>query len=246
MHFFLFGKNILEHIQKTPFCIALLLCIVSVEKTYAAYELPDQFYVTQHWLSLTSGFDVETDTEKLGTVYRRFFSWTTQYDFYNNDGSLEATAKSRFWSLGAMFDVFDLNDHLIGHVVQRLLTFFPTYEIRSNTDEVLAKAKMNLWGTTYYVTDPATSLEIAQIYRSFFRLKDDWTVKIVNRDLLLLKNIDPQLFVTLAVFQSDVDTRKRYEHWQREQERGRQEHQRGEEELADLLVEELADALDKS
>ena len=230
--------------QKTRFCIALLLCLV-VEKAYAAYELPDQFYVTQHWLSLTSGFDIETDEEKLGTVHRRFFSWTTQYDFYNNDGSLEATAKSRFWSLGATFDVFDLNDHLIGQVVQRLLTFFPTYLIQSNTEEVLAKAKMNLWGTTYYVTDPVTSLEIAQIYRSFFRLKDDWTVRIVNRDLLLSKNIDPHLFVTLAVFQSDVDTRKRYERWRREQDRMRQEDERASEGGIDYLMEDLADALDE-
>jgi len=204
---------------------SIILFLLCVGKVQAVYDLPDEFYVTQHWLSLTSGFDIETNTMKLGTVHRRFFSWTTQYDFYDTNGDLDATAKSRFWSLGASFDVSDVNEHAIGRVDQKLLTFFPTYQIISNTGEVLGKAKMNLWGTTYYVTDPNTSLEIAQIYRSFFRLKDNWTVKIVNRDLYEAKSIDPRLFVTLAVFQSDVDTRERYRRWQEEQDRLRREQE---------------------
>jgi uncharacterized protein YxjI len=215
-------------------CSSIILFLICIGKVQAAFDLPDEFYVTQHWLSLTSGFDIETNTLKLGTVHRRFFSWTTQYDFYDTNGELDATAKSRFWSLGASFDVWDINDHAIGRVDQKLLTFFPTYQIISNTDEVLAKAKMNLWGTTYYVTDPNTSLEIAQIYRSFFRLKDDWTVKIVNRNLYEAKSIDPRLFVTLAVFQSDVDTRERYRRWQEEQNRLRREQ----EDFSESLVEE--------
>jgi uncharacterized protein YxjI len=169
-------------------------------------EMPDQFFVKERWVSWTIAFDIETAQSKLGVIRRRFFGFTTQYDFYNLNEQLQATAKARFWALGAIFDVMDAEGQLLGGVRERLLTTFPTFEILSTTGEVLAVAKMNFWNTIYTVKDPVTSQVMAQLSHSiFFRLKDNWSVTVINPELLQKKQIDPRFFIIVMVFQTDHD-----------------------------------------
>jgi uncharacterized protein YxjI len=166
--------------------------------------IPTEFYVEQHWLSWTSAFDIQTKEMKLGTVYRKF-SLFLEYDFYNIREVLQAKAKARIFSFGATFDLEDNEGNPIGIVNQKIFTFFPTFEIISPYGQILGTAKMNFWGTKYTLTDPVSEREIAVLSRPFFRLKDDWTVKITNLNLFIEKQIDLRLFITLAAFQTDLD-----------------------------------------
>lgn len=168
-------------------------------------EVPNQFFVTERWLSWTTSFDIETLQLRLGTVHRSILSLTTQYDFYDSDGKFQASARARFWALGTIFDVTDAEGRLIGNVREHLFDFFPTFDLLSLKGEVLAVAKQNLWETTYYVNDPVTSQEIAQLSRSFFRLKDNWSVTVTNPDLFQKKQIDPRFFIIVMAFQTDRD-----------------------------------------
>ena len=170
--------------------------------------MPKEFYGTQRWISLTTGFDIETAEQRLGTVFRRFLSLKTSYDFYDNQENLLAIAEMRWFSFGAVFDVFEA-PHLypIGRVEEHILTWFPMFTIFSPTDEKLAVAEMNFWGTAYEVKDPVSNQVMARLERSFFRLKDDWKVTIEKPDLFASKGIDPRLFITLVAFQTDCD------HW---------------------------------
>lgn len=184
----------------------LTLCaLTGIAQAAVLDRVPDEFTVTQRWFSWTTDFDIETKNFKLGYVHRKFFSLALEYDFYDMDDSLLAKARMRWFSWGATFDVVDDLELPLGRVEEKIFTFFPTFEIISPANEILAIAKLNFWGTTYTLRDPVTSEPLATLYRPFFRLKDNWTVNIVNTELFYQKQIDPRLFVILMAFQTDRD-----------------------------------------
>lgn len=172
----------------------------------ALQEIPRQFFVKQHWLSWTTAFDIETTDLKLGTVHRKFLSLSPlRYDFFDVQENLQASASMRWFSWGATFDVTDNYEQLIGTVEQRVFAFFPTFDILSPIGTVLAVAKLNFWGTTYTLSDPATRQNMATFSRPFFRFKDNWTATITDPELFYQKLIDPRLFVLVMAFQTDRD-----------------------------------------
>ena len=191
-----------------------LIILVGIASPLKAHvEIPSQFFVKQHWISLTNTFDIETHDRKFGTIHRKLLSWTPQYQFFDVYDQLQATAKMRFFSFGATFDIFDLYERPLGRVDERILTFFSTFDLYRSDGYHAAKAKLNFWGTKYTVSDPYTGATIATLGRSFFRLKDDWTVNIVNPSLFFEKQIDPRMFILVMAFQTDRD------YWKSQRER---------------------------
>lgn len=202
------------------FILMTVFCALSANIfALSPVQLPNQFTVTERWLSWTSTFDIESQQYKLGTVHRKFFSWTLEYDFYDIYDQLQATAKRRFLSFGATFDVNDDLGQPIGRVEERIFRFFPTFDIYSPMNELLATAKMNFWGTTYTLYDPVTNEEIATLSRPFFSFRDSWTTDINDLDLFYRKRIDPRLFILVMAFQTDRDNwqrQRQQEEWERE------------------------------
>ena len=180
-----------------------LIGIALVSKVEALPPLPDEFYVRERWFALSFTLDIESTTAKFGTVHREFWRLRTIYDFYDTEGNLQAKAKIRWLSLGAVFDVEDSDGVSLGQVDERLLTFFSTFDIISPSKEILATAKLNFWGTKYTIRDPLSKEVIATLSRPYIRLVDNWTVRITNPDLFALKKIDPRLFITVMAFQTD-------------------------------------------
>lgn len=185
--------------------ITLFLMLTSLTSLKAQIEIPTQFFVKQHWFSLTNTFDVESKDRKFGTIHRKLFSWMPQYLFYNLNNEIQAVAKMRFLSLGATFDIYDVADQPIGKVDEKILTFFSTFKLYRADGYFAAKAKLNFWGTKYTVTDAETDEVIAYLWRHFFRLKDNWTVDIVNPSLIVERQIDPRMFILVMAFQTDRD-----------------------------------------
>ena len=111
----------------------------------------------------------------------------------------------RWFSWGPIFDVTDADEQPLGRVEERFSWFFPTFEIISAANIIQAQATLNFLGTTYTISDPLSKLTIATMHRNFIRLKDDWKVKIIDRELYEQKNIDPRLFIVVMAFQSDMD-----------------------------------------
>lgn len=168
--------------------------------------LPDEVIVREHWLSLTKSYDIENNTQKLGTLYRRFFSYLLTYDFYDSLNVNTATAKARFFSFGVHLDIYDQSNAFIGEVEEKIFNFFPTFEILDNDSATkLARAEMNFWGTKFYIYDPVTMQEMAVMSRPFFRFKNDWTINVTNRALLEQKNIDSRLLMTVLAVQGEIE-----------------------------------------
>lgn len=167
-------------------------------------RIPDELSIKEHWVSLTTSYDIETRTQKLGTLYRKFFSFLLTYDFYDPFDNKIAYARSKFFSFTAHFDVYDNNENYLGAADERLFAFFPTFDIYDRDGYTkLATASMNFWGTTFYIYDPVTGNEMAYMSRSFFRLKNDWTFKVSDRGLFEQKRIDPRVLLTVIAFQGD-------------------------------------------
>jgi uncharacterized protein YxjI len=183
--------------------ISLLLCINNCF-ALTNNEIPDEFTITERWISATNTFDIATKTEKLGTLYRKFFSLLLTYEFLDSNNNKLATARARFFSLTAHFDIYDNNNALLGVAEEKFFAFYPTFDIYGNDSTTkLASAKMNFWGTTFTVIDPASGQEMAVMSRPYFSFKNNWTFKVVNRHLLMKKNIDPRVLLTVIAFQSD-------------------------------------------
>ena len=191
----------MKNILATLFSIFLF---INTSAVYAKDEVPNEFNITEHWISVTTSFDIETKTQKLGTLYRKFFSFLLTYEFFDPFDNKIATAQSKFLSFTAHFDIYDRNDRLLGIAEEKMFSFFPTFDIfASDRSTKLAKASMNFWGTTFTIYDPATDKEMAVMSRSFFRVKNDWNIKITNRALFDHKNIDYRVLMTVLAFQGD-------------------------------------------
>ena len=176
-----------------------------------ADDIPDEFKITEHWISLTTSYDIETKTRKLGTLYRKFFSLLLAYEFFDPFDNKLATATSRFFSFTAHFDIYDTRENLLGTAEERFFAFFPTFDVYGRDGATrLLKASMNFWGTTFTIYDPLTDEEMAYMHRPFFRLKNDWTIKITNRDLFSRRHIDNRLLMTVLAFQGDKEYWENY------------------------------------
>ncbi|KTC83796.1 hypothetical protein [Legionella brunensis] len=194
--------------------ISLLFFFFTINLSNASniQTIPDEISVREHWISLTKSYDIETKAQKLGTLYRRFFSLLLTYDFYDPTDVKTATAKARFFSFGAHLDIYDQSDIFIGSVEEKIFTFFPTFEILARDSSTkLARAEMNFWGTKFYIYDPVSNQEMAIMSRPFFRFKNDWTIHVTNRALLDQKNIDSRVLMTVLAVQGEI------EDWQKDQ-----------------------------
>lgn len=194
--------------------ISLLFLLLAVNANSAQLNssFPSDISIREHWISLTKSYDIETNTHKLGTLYRRFFSLLLTYDFYDPNNVNTLSAKARFFSFGAHLDLYEPSGEIVGSVEEKIFNFFPTFEIYArDLSTRLARAEMNFWGTKFYIYDPATNREMAIMSRSFFRFKNDWTIHVTNPVLLEQKNIDPRVLMTVLAVQGEI------EDWQKEQ-----------------------------
>ena len=62
-------------------------------------------------------------------IKQRVFSWTDSYDVYDENENPKYFVKAEFFSLGHQLHVYDRNNHELGVIRQRLLTFLPAFEI---------------------------------------------------------------------------------------------------------------------
>jgi hypothetical protein len=201
--------------------VALLFLFICISSRFVIADeipnyIPDELYITEQWISLTTSYDIGTKTEKLGTIYRRLFSFLLTYDFYDAFNNKIAYARSKFFPFTVHFDVFDTNENFLGAADERLFSFFPTFDIYDREGDIkLATATMNFWGTTFYIYDPITNKEMAYMSRAFFRLKNDWAFHVSDRDLLEEKNFDPRVMMTVIAFQGDR------EYWENQNKKNR-------------------------
>ncbi len=193
--------------MKKIFLFLAILVAASAEIT----RLPDEFYVTERFFSLTSTFDVSTEIECFATARKHFFSFTANYDLEDIHQQPIAHAASRFFSWGTVADVTDHQNNKIGWIEEAIFQLFTwtEYKIFNHLNHLTAIARMNFWGTEFELSHPDNPSEIyATISRPFLRfLRDHWTVRIKNYSIFEQGIIDPRLLILLAIYQTDKENR---------------------------------------
>lgn len=169
-------------------------------------SLPEEFYLKQRWYSFV--FDIESTDQKLGTVERKLWNLLPEYHYYNANQKFEAKASMRWLSWGSIFDITNAKGGTLGRVDERIFTFYVIFDIFSPSNEHLAKATMNFWGTQFSWEDPITHKLILTATRPFVSFKDQWTIHIKDSKALTQKQLHPALILTVLTFQTDVDERR--------------------------------------
>ncbi len=63
-------------------------------------------------------------------IKQRVFSWTDTYDIYDEEGNAKYFVRAEFLSmLGHRLHVYDRDDHEVGVIRERLMTFLPVFDI---------------------------------------------------------------------------------------------------------------------
>lgn len=62
-------------------------------------------------------------------IRQRAFSWTDSYDIYDENGNTKYFVKAEFMAFGHQLHIYDANNCEIGMIRQKLLAFFPEFEI---------------------------------------------------------------------------------------------------------------------
>lgn len=193
------------------FFILLAFCVTASAEVS---RLPEEFYVTERYLSLASTFDVASDVEWMGAASKRIVAWTPTFDLANQRKEPLATATARFFVWGTVADIVDPEGKEIGCIEEELWRILPwaEYRVFDATKRIIAIAKMDFWGTEFDLHDPLDSSRIfAKISRPWVHLfRDSWSVKILDRSVFDSMQFDPRLLVFLAILQTDKDNRDRF------------------------------------
>lgn len=176
-------------------------------------RLPEEFTLTERFLSIPGSFDIETDAEPFAVAHKKLFSLTASYDLEDLSGNQIASSKARFFAWTTIADVIDPEGRKIGTLEEEYFKILPwaLYHVFNAENQEIAIAKMNVWGTKFELYHPDRPDEIyATISRPFIRFfYDRWTVRIYNYRIFEQGIIDPRLLVLLAVYQTDKDNRDR-------------------------------------
>ena len=169
---------------------------------------PSKLIVCERLFSLTSLFDVYSETELLATARRDFFSLGATYQL-SSDGEELGSAKTRLFSWGSCADIQDEQGLPLASVEEQIFRILPwaEYQIFDETHSPIAHAKMDWLGTCFEIRSASAPERICAILSRpllrFFR--DAWTIEIFDEELL-----DPRISIFLAVLQTDKDNRDRY------------------------------------
>lgn len=187
--------------KKIIYCFLLWMPFSGILYAFDTDKLPKKMYLTQRWVSYSNSFEIGTKTKKLGALYSGTWRLPLTYDFYDQSDKLVTSVKARFLSIGAHFDIYDNKKNLLGSIEDKMFTFSQGFIIYSPHSVKLATAGMNFWGTTFSIYDALGEQPIAVMSRPLFRVTNDWTVDILNKELLKSSSINPDLFLTILALQ---------------------------------------------
>jgi uncharacterized protein YxjI len=134
---------------------------------------------------------------------QRIFSWLDSYDIYDEQGNTVYTVKSQL-AWGHCLKIFDRYGNEIGKVKERVLTFFPKFEVyqgeqylgcitrelalfkpKYNIDYNGWRIEGNFWEWAYKIVDSMKN-PVAIISKEVFRLTDTYAIEVYNPENALI------------------------------------------------------------
>ncbi|MBA3957308.1 MAG: hypothetical protein H0X51_02775 [Parachlamydiaceae bacterium] len=194
----------IQHFTAALFCLFLTSQMLWSSGS-TQLQVPNQFHIKHKEHNWVSVFEMGSKQYRLGMVKRKLISLTPEYNFYDNNDRLQATAKIRFFSFGAIFDVTDADDEPLGIVEEKTSWGCPKFILCSASGEIVAHATRNFWRTRYILLSPLTNEPIAELSCSFIG-SSDWMVTLYVPEAFKDQRIDPRLFLITMALQTDLKT----------------------------------------
>jgi hypothetical protein len=175
--------------------------------------LPNQFDVSEKYFSIVPTFEVSSNGVPFARATKRHLSLDTIFDLENLSGKRIAFARVHFLSWGVFADIHDEEGKKIGSIEEETFRLVPwaEYHILNAADQLVATARMNLFGTRFDLFHPESPMQVyASLSRPLVRwLTDSWSVEVVTPFVFSQNQIDPRLPVFLALLLSDKENRDR-------------------------------------
>ena len=151
---------------------------------------------------LTIGTDMEISTG--GRVEERTLSWGNEFEYFDENGKLIATAKEEVFSLGVVINITDEKGIKIGSVEQEVLesmfSVYSIYSIKDASGKVIAKSdKLDFFTTSVEIEDNYGGL--ISMDKEYFSIGDSWSISINS-------NIDKRLVIFIPSFITSAQSKK--------------------------------------
>lgn len=151
---------------------------------------------------LTIGTDMEISTG--GRVEERTLSWGNEFEYFDENGKLIATAKEEVFSLGVVINITDEKGIKIGSVEQEVLesmfSVYSIYSIKDASGKVIAKSdKLDFFTTSVEIEDNDGGL--ISMDKEYFSIGDSWSISINS-------NIDKRLVIFIPSFITSAQSKK--------------------------------------
>lgn len=188
------------------------LCALLSLTTLTAYSEPlPLFAITPQILktNLTEKhfYGIMANNSSYGKIFRVDEYMKIDFTYYDNQDQLLAQAVME--EQNASYNLFTLTDaqeQLLGYVKKKDGWFSTNLEIYSSTEELLARAKINFWGTKCTLKPAHSDIEIAFVSRPFFCWVPVWTIKRLNNEALAQTNMDLRIFTLFLSFLPQTKT----------------------------------------
>ena len=170
-------------------------------------RMPEKMSIHEREFTFSTYYDIESERGSFGYVTKTSLSVRTYYEYYDADGTLDASAYLRLLSLGQAYtwagtlDVYDSQGNWAGLIEGALATFCPArfnfYDADSNL-VAIAYMDSNRMGFTVVDANNETR-KIATFNRIFVpELPDHWNVTVQDPDA-----INPAMLTIFGAFMVD-------------------------------------------
>ncbi len=176
----------------------LLLGCVSGSASEAACGEVFAFDVHQRNYLLSTVFELHSKERFLGSIVKESLNVRTQYDLYNEAGTLQGAGVCRLLTLGVVFswaceiDVYDQNKELVGVIDGQVATSAAAkFSIYDAAGTRVGIAYLDRTNAAFTIVDPVNELRhLASFRRNFVQnIVDHWDVKVYSDavDIRLIK-----------------------------------------------------------
>jgi len=182
--------------------------VYSDYKPLDKFEIPNDFSITEDFISVGTDMTLSNDNGDFGKVIERTFSFGKTFELYDNQKNIQATAKEEMFSFGVEIKIFDNKGLLIGsmkeEIFESIFSVKSIYSIYDKNEKQIGKSKkLNFISTDVEIFDNSGS-SIITIHRPAINLvTDKWEIKTNNNN-----NIDKRLFIFIAAYKTSADNEK--------------------------------------
>lgn len=177
-------------------------------------EIPNNFMINEQLMTFGNDFWITNkNRENFGKIEERIFSWGKKFEYFDNTGKLDVTAKEKVFSLYSVVNLKDSNGKDIGRIeaevlesLGNLLEGQNVYSIYDGNNNLIGKSKADIIiKNNVEIYDNNNEL-VARFHKPAIQFGDRWSCEVIQSD------IDKRLMIFIPVYISSKSSPEKYQH----------------------------------